>query len=208
MSLRRELALFAALVCAAPVVAGAAETAPQVNVIRAGSEEILSAVRGSGAKVVVLNMWATWCIPCREEFPDLLRLRERYADRGVKLILVSGDFDTTLPEVKSFLAERGVSETFLKTGNDTEFINAFEGLANLATKAGVERTGRFRVDTPLIQLSKAEIIRQGLELGVDFSLTHSCYDPDAQGRPCGRCDSCRLRIKGFEEAGVPDPLLP
>jgi 7-cyano-7-deazaguanine synthase len=89
-----------------------------------------------------------------------------------------------------------------------EFINAFQDLANLATKAGVERAGRFRIHTPLIQLSKAEIIRQGLELGVDFSLTHSCYDPDAQGRPCGRCDSCRLRIRGFEEAGVPDPLLP
>ncbi len=88
-----------------------------------------------------------------------------------------------------------------------EFINAFEELANLATKAGVERMGRFRIHTPLIQLSKAEIIRQGLELGVDFSLTHSCYDPDAQGRPCGRCDSCRLRTKGFEEAGMPDPLL-
>jgi 7-cyano-7-deazaguanine synthase len=88
-----------------------------------------------------------------------------------------------------------------------EFINAFEELANLATKAGVERTGRFRVHTPLIQLSKAEIIRQGLKLAVNFSLTHSCYDPDAQGRPCHRCDSCRLRMKGFEEAGVPDPLL-
>ena len=87
-----------------------------------------------------------------------------------------------------------------------EFINAFEELANLATKAGVERAGRFRIHTPLIQMSKAEIIRQGVELGVDFSLTHSCYDPDPAGRQCGRCDSCRLRAKGFEEAGVPDPL--
>jgi len=87
-----------------------------------------------------------------------------------------------------------------------EFINAFEELANLATRAGVERAGRFRVHTPLIQMSKSEIIQQGLKLGVDFALTHSCYDPDADGRPCGRCDSCRLRLKGFEEAGVPDPL--
>ena len=123
--MRCSLALIVAL-AAAPLAARAAETPPEVNVIRAGSEEILSAVRGSGAKVVVVNMWATWCIPCREEFPDLLRLRERYADRGVKLVLVSADFDATLPEVKSFLADRGVGETFLKTGNDTEFINAFD----------------------------------------------------------------------------------
>ena len=87
-----------------------------------------------------------------------------------------------------------------------EFIRAFEGLANLATKAGVEGAGRFRVHTPLIQLTKAEIIRRGMELGVDYSLTHSCYDPDPAGRPCGECDSCRLRRKGFEEAGAEDPL--
>jgi thiol-disulfide isomerase/thioredoxin len=126
MSMRCLLALIVALACAAPIASRAAETAPDVRVIRAGSEEILRAVRAAGAKVVVVNMWATWCIPCREEFPDLLRLRERWAERGVKLVLVSGDFDTTLPEVKSFLAEHGVGETFLKVGNDTEFINAFD----------------------------------------------------------------------------------
>jgi len=116
-----------------------------------------------------------------------------------------------------------------------EFIAQFETLANLATKAGVEgagtaglfRTaadhnepyssqdsltnkppvgaGRFRIHTPLIHLTKADIIRRGLALGVDYGLTHSCYDPDARGRPCGRCDSCQLRAKGFAEAGVPDP---
>lgn len=88
-----------------------------------------------------------------------------------------------------------------------EFINQFEQLANLATQAGVERRGRFRIHTPLIQLSKAEIITLGTELGVDFALTHSCYDPAPDGRPCTRCDSCRLRQKGFEEAGLDDPLL-
>jgi 7-cyano-7-deazaguanine synthase len=87
-----------------------------------------------------------------------------------------------------------------------EFIAAFERLAGLATRAGVEG-GRFRVHTPLISLGKADIIRRGLELGLDYGLTHSCYDPSAAGRPCGTCDSCVLRAKGFREAGVPDPVL-
>lgn len=85
-----------------------------------------------------------------------------------------------------------------------EFIAAFEHLANLATKAGVE--GRvFRLHAPLIALSKAEIIRRGTALGVDYALTVSCYTADAQGRACGRCDSCRLRRQGFQEAGIADP---
>lgn len=86
------------------------------------------------------------------------------------------------------------------------FISAFEALAGVATKAGVEGA-RFRIHTPLIALSKAEIIRAGLALGLDYGLTHSCYNPDAAGRPCGRCDSCVLRARGFAEAGVPDPVL-
>jgi 7-cyano-7-deazaguanine synthase len=86
-----------------------------------------------------------------------------------------------------------------------EFLNAFETLANLATKAGTEGTGKFRVHAPLIKMSKAEIIRAGVTLGVDFSLTLSCYDPDATGRACGGCDSCQLRRRGFADAGVPDP---
>ena len=85
-----------------------------------------------------------------------------------------------------------------------EYIAAFETMANLATKAGVEDRMRIRIQTPLIRLSKAEIVKLGRELGLDFSLTHSCYDPDADGRPCGRCDSCLLRRKGFEEAGIAD----
>ncbi len=87
-----------------------------------------------------------------------------------------------------------------------EFIAAFEALASVATRAGVEGA-RFRVLTPLAALTKAEIIRRGLALGLDYRLTHSCYDPAPDGRPCGRCDSCLLRAKGFSEAGVPDPLL-
>jgi 7-cyano-7-deazaguanine synthase len=86
-----------------------------------------------------------------------------------------------------------------------EFLAAFEGLANLATKAGVEGAGAFRVHAPLLKLTKAEIIREGTRLGVDYSQTLSCYDPDERGRACGQCDSCLLRKKGFEEARVPDP---
>jgi 7-cyano-7-deazaguanine synthase len=87
-----------------------------------------------------------------------------------------------------------------------EFIQAFEHMAQLATKAGVEGRARVRIHTPLSQLSKAEIIRLAQTLGVDFRLTHSCYDPDENGRPCGLCDSCRLRLTGFREAGFQDPL--
>jgi 7-cyano-7-deazaguanine synthase len=87
-----------------------------------------------------------------------------------------------------------------------EFIGAFERLANLATKAGVEGAS-FRIHTPLLTLGKADIIRRGLELGLDYGLTHSCYDPSPEGRPCGACDSCVLRAKGFREAGVADPVL-
>lgn len=86
-----------------------------------------------------------------------------------------------------------------------EFLEAFERLANLATKAGVEGAGRFRVHAPLLKMTKAEIIREGVRIGVDYAKTLSCYDPDQQGRACGSCDSCLLRKKGFEEAGVKDP---
>jgi 7-cyano-7-deazaguanine synthase len=86
-----------------------------------------------------------------------------------------------------------------------EFIEAFEVVANLGTKAGVEKRGRFRIHTPLIRQSKADIIRLGLALGVDYGLTHSCYDPDALGAACGRCDACQIRRDGFRAAGVPDP---
>ncbi|MGE3259606.1 MAG: 7-cyano-7-deazaguanine synthase QueC [Geobacter sp.] len=86
------------------------------------------------------------------------------------------------------------------------FIESFQQTANLATKAGVEGSGRFTIHTPLIDLTKAQIIQRGTALGVDYGLTHSCYDPAPDGRSCGRCDSCRLRLKGFQEAGLSDPL--
>ncbi len=87
-----------------------------------------------------------------------------------------------------------------------EYVAAFEQMANLATKAAVEGKGRFAIHTPLIRLSKADIIRKGVALGVDYGRTHSCYDPTSEGLACGLCDSCRLRLKGFAEAGMPDPV--
>ena len=87
-----------------------------------------------------------------------------------------------------------------------EFVQAFEQLANLATAAAVEGNGQFKIHTPLLHLSKAEIIKLGMKMGLDYSLTLSCYDPDQKGRSCGRCDACRLRLKGFAEAGLRDPL--
>ena len=86
-----------------------------------------------------------------------------------------------------------------------EYIEAYEKMANLATKAGVEGRMNLTIRTPLIQMIKAGIIRKGLELGVDYGMTHSCYDPSPDGKACGQCDSCLLRKKGFNEAGVPDP---
>jgi len=87
-----------------------------------------------------------------------------------------------------------------------EFVESFEKMANLATRAGVEGVNPYRIHAPLIDLTKAQIILQGLALGVDYRLTHSCYDPDSEGRSCGRCDSCLLRLKGFAEAGLTDPV--
>lgn len=88
-----------------------------------------------------------------------------------------------------------------------EFIHAFETLANLATRAGVDKITKIKIQTPLIKKSKSDIIQTGLQLGVDYSLTHSCYDPSPDGKACGHCDSCHIRKKGFKDAGVPDPTL-
>ncbi len=88
-----------------------------------------------------------------------------------------------------------------------EFIRSFEALANLATKTGVEETAKWKIHAPLIELTKAEIIRKGLELGVDYAMTHTCYDPDSLGRACGNCDACLLRLQGFEQAGEKDPAI-
>ena len=88
-----------------------------------------------------------------------------------------------------------------------EYIEAYQQMANLATKTGVEGTTKLKIETPLISMTKAQIMQKGAELGVDYGLTLSCYDPDPQGRACGACDSCLLRIKGFKEAGIADPTV-
>jgi 7-cyano-7-deazaguanine synthase len=88
-----------------------------------------------------------------------------------------------------------------------EYIRSFERMANLATRIGVERRGRFKIHAPLVRMTKAQIIRAGLKLGVDYGLTVSCYDPGPRGKPCRRCDACLLRAKGFSEVGIADPAL-
>ena len=88
-----------------------------------------------------------------------------------------------------------------------EYIRAYEAMANLATKAGVEGKQRLKIHTPLIQLTKGQIIARGLELGVDYSITSTCYDPGPNGEACGRCDACQLRLKGFAENGIKDPAV-
>jgi 7-cyano-7-deazaguanine synthase len=87
-----------------------------------------------------------------------------------------------------------------------DFIEAFEKMANLATAAAVEGKGKYHIQTPIIRMTKSQIIQAGTKLDLDYSLTHSCYDPDNEGRACGRCDSCQLRLKGFAEAGLTDPV--
>jgi 7-cyano-7-deazaguanine synthase len=87
-----------------------------------------------------------------------------------------------------------------------QFIEAFEKMANLATAAAIEGKGKYKIHTPIIRMTKAQIIQAGTKLGLDYSLTHSCYDPDPQGRACGHCDSCQIRLKGFTEAGLKDPV--
>ena len=114
-------------------------------------------------------------------------------------------FAETLPAADIFLGVNALDYSGYPDCRP-EYIAAFERLANLATKAGVEGTLNFKIHTPLISWSKAQIIRRGHELGVDYGLTHSCYDPAPSGRACGRCDACQLRRKGFTEAGLADPL--
>jgi len=140
--------------------------------------------------------------------------RERF-DEGVPLTYVPArnliflSYALAWAEVlKTFDIFIGVNVTDYSGYPDcrAEFINAFQEVANLATAAAVQCKGEYKIHTPLIEMSKAEIIRKGVELGVVFSLTHSCYDPDKAGRACGRCDSCQIRLKGFAEAGLTDSI--
>ncbi|MBN1787666.1 MAG: 7-cyano-7-deazaguanine synthase QueC [Sedimentisphaerales bacterium] len=110
--------------------------------------------------------------------------------------------------IKAFDIFIGVNATDYSGYPDcrNEYIRAFEKMANIATAAAVQKKGRYKIHTPIIKMSKARIIKTGTRLGVNYSLTHSCYNPAKNGKPCGKCDSCQLRLKGFDEAGLKDPL--
>lgn len=135
-------------------------------------------------------------------------------DGGIPITYVPARNTILLALALGFAESRGAADIFIGVNAvdysgypdcRPEFVNAFERLANVATRAGVQG-GSFRIHAPLMEMSKAEIIRQGLRLSVDFSLTHSCYDPRDDGAACGRCDSCLLRLQGFAQVGVRDPI--
>jgi len=131
MQILRRSALAIALTAASAALPSIAAAAPAPNpggeLVPATASQVLEAVRAPGARAVLVNVWATWCLPCRAEMPDLLRLRRTYADRGLRVILVSGDFSSDAPDAAAFLHEQGVDfPTYIKKGGDMEFINAFD----------------------------------------------------------------------------------
>ena len=140
--------------------------------------------------------------------------RDLETQRDIPVTYVPARNTIFLSYALAFAEVTGASDIFIGVNHQDysgypdcrpEFIEAFQRMASLATKAGVEGTQRLSIHTPLIQMSKAQIIRRGLELGVDYSPTITCYDPSASGAACGRCDACLLRLKGFEENGIADP---
>lgn len=137
-------------------------------------------------------------------------------DAGIPITYVPGRNTIFLAYATSWAEVLGAADIFIGVNVldysgypdcRPEFLAAFERVANLGTRAGVEGASAFRIHAPLLRLTKKEIIERGVALGVDYSLTHSCYDPDQEGRACGQCDSCRLRLKGFAEAGMVDPVI-
>jgi 7-cyano-7-deazaguanine synthase len=147
-------------------------------------------------------------VPCHDSVEDL--------EDGIPVTYVPARNTVFLSFALAWAETLGASDVFIGVNAldysgypdcRPEYIAAFEQMANLATKAGVEGRQQLKVHTPLIALTKAQIIERGLALGVDYSLTHSCYDPDPEGRACGKCDSCLLRRKGFAELGLEDPAL-
>jgi 7-cyano-7-deazaguanine synthase len=148
------------------------------------------------------------------EIPVPHNRNEAEMSQGIPVTYVPARNTIFLSIALGFAESVGVNDLFIGVNSvdysgypdcRPEFIAAFETMANFATKAGVEGS-HLTVHTPLIALTKADIIRQGLSLGVDYGLTHSCYDPDAAGISCGECDSCQLRLKGFHEANAIDPI--
>ncbi|MGH9369654.1 MAG: 7-cyano-7-deazaguanine synthase QueC [Thermoanaerobaculia bacterium] len=146
---------------------------------------------------------------------DLAVPRDRLGQTAIPVTYVPARNTLFLAHALAWAEPLGASDIFLGANAldysgypdcRPEFLEAFERMANLATRSGVEGTGRFRVRAPLLRLSKAQIVRRAQQLGLDFSLTFSCYDPISEGAPCGHCDACLLREKGFREAGLTDPL--
>jgi 7-cyano-7-deazaguanine synthase len=147
---------------------------------------------------------------------DIAVPKDRTIDAGIPITYVPARNTIFLAFALAYAEVTGASDIFVGVNfTDSsgypdcrpEYIAAFERMANLATKAAVEGRATVRIRTPLIDLTKREIIALGLSLGVDYASTTSCYDPDASGAACGRCDACRLRLKGFAEAGTPDPAI-
>lgn len=177
----------------------------------------VAAVQGVARHVIAdidLRVFGGSALTADIEVPKHETLQE-VEDAGVPITYVPARNTIFLSFALAFAETVGASDIFTGvTAVDysgypdcrPEYMEAFAAMANLATRAGVEGTSKITLHSPLIALSKADIVREGLRLGVDYSLTSSCYDPDEQGRACGKCDTCLLRLKGFAEAGVKDPV--
>jgi 7-cyano-7-deazaguanine synthase len=181
------------------------------------SERIASQLGAKEHRVVTIDLRAFGGSALTAELAVPKDRAEQEMATGIPVTYVPARNTIFLAFALAFAEVRGASDIFIGVNAldysgypdcRPEFIHAFESMANLATKAGVEGTSRFKIHTPLIAMSKADIVRKAVELGVDLNLTHSCYDPGPSGEPCRRCDSCVLRRKGFEEAGIADPLTP
>ncbi|MET9218659.1 7-cyano-7-deazaguanine synthase QueC [Streptomyces sp. NPDC003300] len=177
----------------------------------------VAAVQGVARHVIAdidLRVFGGSALTADIEVPKHETLQE-VKDAGVPITYVPARNTIFLSFALAFAETVGASDIFTGvTAVDysgypdcrPEYMEAFAAMANLATRAGVEGTSKITLHSPLIALSKADIVREGLRLGVDYSLTSSCYDPDEQGRACGKCDTCLLRLKGFAEVGVKDPV--
>lgn len=167
--------------------------------------------------VVPINLRAFGGSALTDRIPVPKRRSARAMGRGIPITYVPARNTVFLSLALAYAETAGIADLFAGMNAldysgypdcRPAYLRAFERMANLATRAGVEGRLRFRLHTPLLRWTKAGIIRRGLALGVDYSITHSCYDPGPRGRPCRACDSCVFRAKGFREAGVRDPALP
>jgi 7-cyano-7-deazaguanine synthase len=180
----------------------------------AAAENISDALGAAEHRVIALDLRQFGGSALTDDIPVPKDREKAEMSAGIPITYVPARNTIFLAFALAWAEVRGVRDLFIGVNAIDysgypdcrgEYLAAFEQLANLATKAGVEGELRFRVHAPLVKMTKAQIIRRGIELGVDYSLTHSCYDPDPAGTPCGRCDACLLRAKGFAEARLVDP---